>query len=493
MSSPRIEAAYSQTALTSADKERLSELIAEWQLLSDLSFADLILWVPKRKDYQSWPEGFIAIGHIRPTTAATVFAHDVIGDELNWGDNPRLDQALSQGEIVRDSEPEQVGDLLIKEETVPVLYDGHVIAVISRHRDAVQMRSASRLEINYREIAHKIYRMISEGTFPIQNSIYRAESAPRVGDGLIRLDPSGLITYTSPNARSALSRAGWDAEIDNHIFGTVLETIASSDGEATDETWSAIFSGKNLRRTDLDNGRAILDLLIIPLIEGGDRIGAIVLVRDVTELRRRDRALLTKDATIREIHHRVKNNLQTVSALLRLQSRRVEDPEASQALAEAVRRVASIAIVHETLSTSSAETVLFDEVYDRIIHNAIELTERPVRLMKTGEFGVFGAQQATPLALVITELIHNSLEHGLAETGDLLHVDVSIQGDNVVVRVIDNGVGLPSGFSFKDSANLGLQIVRTLTENELKGNIKLSRIGGETQAILTFPARRDSL
>jgi len=493
MSSPRIEAAYSQTALTSADKERLSELIAEWQLLSDLSFADLILWVPKRKDYQSWPEGFIAIGHIRPTTAATVFAHDVIGDELNWGDNPRLDQALSQGEIVRDSEPEQVGDLLIKEETVPVLYDGHVIAVISRHRDAVQMRSASRLEINYREIAHKIYRMISEGTFPIQNIIYRAESAPRVGDGLIRLDPSGLITYTSPNARSALSRAGWDAEIDNHIFGTVLETIASSDGEATDETWSAIFSGKNLRRTDLDNGRAILDLLIIPLIEGGDRIGAIVLVRDVTELRRRDRALLTKDATIREIHHRVKNNLQTVSALLRLQSRRVEDPEASQALAEAVRRVASIAIVHETLSTSSAETVLFDEVYDRIIHNAIELTERPVRLMKTGEFGVFGAQQATPLALVITELIHNSLEHGLAETGDLLHVDVSIQGDNVVVRVIDNGVGLPSGFSFKDSANLGLQIVRTLTENELKGNIKLSRIGGETQAILTFPARRDSL
>ena len=94
MSSPRIEAAYSQTALTSADKERLSELIAEWQLLSDLSFADLILWVPKRKDYQSWPEGFIAIGHIRPTTAATVFDHDVIGDELNWGDNPRLDQAL---------------------------------------------------------------------------------------------------------------------------------------------------------------------------------------------------------------------------------------------------------------------------------------------------------------------------------------------------------------------------------------------------------------
>ncbi len=493
MTSPRIEAAYAQTALSLEDKDRLSELIAEWQLLSDLSFADLILWVPKRKDYQSWPQGYIAVAHIRPTTAATVFAYDVIGDELNWGDNPRLDQALSQGEIVRDTEPEQVGELLIKEETVPVLYNGHIIAVISRHRDAVQMRSASRLEINYREIAHKIYRMVAEGTFPIQNSIYRAESAPRVGDGLIRLDPNGSIVYASPNARSALSRGGWEVELEDHIFGGVLEAIASGGGEATDETWSAIFSGKNLRRTDLDNSRAILDLLIIPLIEDGDRIGAIVLVRDVTELRRRDRALLTKDATIREIHHRVKNNLQTVSALLRLQSRRVEDPEASQALAEAVRRVASIAIVHETLSTSSAETVLFDEVYDRIIHNAIELSVRPVRLMKTGNFGVFGAQQATPLALVITELIHNSLEHGLAVSGDLLHVDVEVGEENIIVKVIDNGIGLPSGFTFESSSNLGLQIVRTLTENELKGTIKLSRVDNETQAILTFPARKDSL
>jgi len=491
LSNPRIENVFAHTALTSEDKERLSDLIAEWQLLSDLSFADLILWVPKRADYQSWPEGYIATAHIRPTTAATVFAHEVIGEELNWGDNPRLDQALSQGEIVRDTEPEQVGDLLIKEETVPVMFNGHIIAVIARHRDAVQMRSASRLEINYREIAHKIYRMISEGTFPIQNKIYRAESAPRVGDGLIRLDANGSVLYASPNARSALSRAGWDGELEGHVFGTLIESIALNDGEATDETWSTILSGKALRRADLDNGRGILDFLVMPLIEGLDRIGAIVLVHDVTELRRRDRALLSKDATIREIHHRVKNNLQTVSALLRLQSRRVQDPEASQALAEAVRRVASIAIVHETLSTSSAETVLFDEVYDRIIRNAIELSARPVQNKKSGDFGIYGAQQATPLALVITELIHNSLEHGLATEGDLLQVDVSRDGDFITVKVIDNGVGLPEGFSYEESSNLGLQIVRTLTENELKGSIKLSRIGNETQAILTFPARKD--
>ena len=478
--------AFDGTALTAEDQGRISELIAEWQLLSDLSFADLILWVPKRKDYQSWPTGHVAIAHTRPTTAATVFTYDLVGEEINWGDNPRIDQALSQGEIVRDTEPEQIGDLLIKEETVPVLFNGHVIAVISRHRDAVQMRSKSRLEINYREIAHKFYRMVAESTFPVSGNVYRSESAPRVGDGLLRLDTSGVVMYASPNARSAINRAGWSGEIENHNLGELFTTIDNG-SVPTDEPWSLTMSGRELRRDDFDNGRAVLDLLVIPLIEGTDRIGAIVLVHDVTELRRQDRALITKDAPIREIHHRVKNNLQTVSALLRLQSRRVEDPVASAALAEAVRRVASIAIVHETLSGSSAEVVLFDEVYDRIVHNAIELSSRPITLSKVGEFGSFDSKVATPLALVITELIHNSLEHGLEHSGDSLSIEISHGEDECLVVVSDNGVGLPDGFNLENSSNLGLQIVRTLTENELKGSIKLTRVGDATQAALRFP------
>ncbi len=478
--------ALESTALTAEDQERLSELTAEWQLLSDLSFADLILWVPKRKDYQSWPTGHVAIAHIRPTTAATVFTQDLIGDEINWGDNPRIDQALSQGEILRDTEPEQVGELLIKEETIPVLFKGHVIAVISRHRDAVQMRSKSRLEINYREIAHKFYRMVAESTFPIAGNIYQSESAPRVGDGLLRLDANGVVMYASPNARSAISRAGWAGELENQHLGELFSQI--DNGEVpTEEPWSLVVSGKELRRDDFDNGKAILDLLVIPLLAGDDRIGAILLLHDVTELRRQDRALITKDATIREIHHRVKNNLQTVSALLRLQSRRVEDPEAAAALAEAVRRVASIAIVHETLSGSSAEVVLFDEVYDRIVHNAIELSSRPIKLSKSGDFGNFDSKIATPLALVITELIHNSLEHGLESAGDSLSVSVTRGDNSCLVVVSDNGVGLPEGFDLDGSSNLGLQIVRTLTENELKGSIKLTRVGDATQAALTFP------
>jgi len=494
--SSRIELAYSHTALTEADRDRLSVLITEWQLLADLSFADLVLWVPRRQDYQSWPEGHVAIAHIRPTTASTVFTQDLIGLEIPWGKNARIDQSLSQGEIVRDAEPEQIGELLIKEETVPVFFEDRVIAVISRHRDAVSMRSPSRLELNYREIAHKIYRMVAEGTFPIQNSLYQAEAAPRVGDGLIRLNAQGMTIYASPNARSAVSRLGWEKEVEGNSLGEIFDSLALPQDLPTEENWSTILSGRNLRRVDFDNNSGIVDLLVIPLIEGQERIGSIVLVHDVTELRRRDRDLITKDATIREIHHRVKNNLQTVSALLRLQSRRVEDPIASAALAEAVRRVASIAIVHETLSASDAESVLFDEVYERIVHNAIELSSRPITLRKVGDFGVLDSQIATPLSLVITELIHNALEHGLADSGDELVIEIHQQEvlvDQMAKRsyeisIADNGAGLPEGFDWQTSSNLGLQIVRTLTENELKGSISLKRKGDLTVALLNFTA-----
>ena len=103
----------------------------------------------------------------------------------------------------------------------------------------------------------------------------------------------------------------------------------------------------------------------IPLTEAGQRFGALLLLRDVCELRRREQELLTKDATIREIHHRVKNNLQTVAALLRLQARRHRRRQARAALEEAVRRVGTIALVHETLSQGFDETVDFDEIADQ--------------------------------------------------------------------------------------------------------------------------------
>ena len=478
-----------RSPISPSEIHRLRELVADWQILSDLSFADLILWVPIRKDAMSWPTGYIAVAHIRPTTAATVFAHDVIGDEIGWGERTYLDEALSSAEIIRDTEPQPFGDLMIKEETIPVFMDEKVIAVISRHRNSDLMRQPSKLELNYREIAHELYRMVAEGNFPYKDAGSLFDPTPRVGDGLIRIDVNGTISYASPNARSAFSRMGWSNELIGYPLGDIAHQLARESVDASDESLKGRLSGRALRRVEVENPGGTIDLIVLPILAGQDRTGAIVLLNNVTELRRRERELVTKDATIREIHHRVKNNLQTVSALLRLQARRIDNPEASQALNEAVRRIASIALVHETLSGGSDASVGFDDVLDRLVRHALELTPRlnEITISRTGQLGSVDPRIATPLALVITELIYNALEHGLEDEGTELTIAIERDGQNAHVTIIDDGVGLPAGFDLTQSSNLGLQIVRTLTENELRGTLSLISNAEETRAQLSFP------
>jgi two-component sensor histidine kinase len=479
----------SRTTITLDQADRLRELVANWQLLADLSFADLILWVPIRKDIKMWPSGHIAIAHIRPTTAATVFTNDVIGDEIAWGIRTNIDEALSHGEIVRDSQLEPPGTMLVKEEAIPVTFNGQAIAVISRHRDVEQMRTAGKLEINYREIAHQMYQMVAEGNFPYKNAGALIEPAPRVGDGLIRLDVNGVISFASPNAKSAFSRMGWHGDLEGHNLGEAAQQVSITTENPHEEGIKTQLNGKTLRRVEIENKGTTIDFLVLPLIQGEDRIGAIVLLQNVTELRRLDRALVTKDATIREIHHRVKNNLQTVSALLRLQSRRIDDPSAAAALDEAVHRIASIALVHETLSNSDETTVAFDEVLTSLVTHSLELSPRmnQLNIERIGKIGSLESRLATPLSLVVTELIHNALEHGLATSGTHLRIELQRYSNEGLVTISDDGVGLPDGFNLATSANLGLQIVLTLTENELNGDLKLESSEKGTQAKLRFP------
>jgi two-component sensor histidine kinase len=247
-------------------------------------------------------------------------------------------------------------------------------------------------------------------------------------------------------------------------------------------------SGRSLRRDEFENSDGVIDLLAIPLTESEIRIGAVVLVHNVTELRRRDRALVSKDATIREIHHRVKNNLQAVSALLRLQSRRTEDGLARSAIEEAIRRIASIAHVHETLSSSSQDSVQFDEVVVKLLNSALELSPRPaeIKINKSGDFGLVPSLIATPLALVLTELIQNALEHGLNELGSKLEVQVIRRDNRFKISVVDDGAGLSPDFDPTKSSSLGLEIVRTLTDNELSGELRFNRLSPGTEAQIEF-------
>jgi two-component sensor histidine kinase len=203
-----------------------------------------------------------------------------------------------------------------------------------------------------------------------------------------------------------------------------------------------------------------------------------MLVRDVTELRRRDRLLLSKDATIREIHHRVKNNLQTISALLRLQARRLESPEAKAAVGESVRRIRTIALVHETLSREPGEDVAFVEIVRpllRLVEESLQSPDRPVHFTLRGDGGHLPAQTATPLSVVLTELLQNSVDHGfpVGSGGGNVAVELATSSTELLVSVVDDGVGIADGFDLESATGLGLSIVRTLVTTELAGSIEM--------------------
>jgi two-component system, sensor histidine kinase PdtaS len=195
----------------------------------------------------------------------------------------------------------------------------------------------------------------------------------------------------------------------------------------------------------------------------------------VSELRRRERELLTKDATIREVHHRVKNQLQTVAALLRLQARRIPSEEGRAALREAMRRVATIALVHETLSEGLSGTVDFDDVLDRTLALAVEVAapSARVKVRRDGAFGEMAGENATPLALVFTELVTNAVEHGVGAGGGTVTVTARRNGPHLEVTVSDDGAGLPPGFA-PGADGLGTQIVQALVGGELRGRIAWS-------------------
>ena len=466
------------TDLDEDDLAWLQLLLSDWQIIADLSFADLVLWLPDRDG-----RGFWGGAQMRPTTGPTAFVDDLVGAFVPTGRRQLLDTAFEQRRIAREGDPEWRDNVPVRVETIPVLRGTSLLGVIARNTNLLGIRPPSRLELSYLQTASDLTRMISVGRFPQPFERREWSASPRVGDGFVRTDAVGMVAYASPNAQSAYRRLGLPGDLMGESFATVTTSLVDVPAGPVDEPLGITLAGLAPREAEFGNEEATVAARVIPLQPGAEYDGALVLLRDVTELRMRERELITKDATIREIHHRVKNNLQTVAALLRLQSRRVLEPEARAALDEAVRRVGSIAIVHETLSHTLDEHVDFDEVADRLGQMVGEVGRdagaATVHTSRSGSFGRLSSDVATPLAMVLTELLQNAIQHAFGADGGRVDVHALRLAGRLEVIVDDDGRGLPAGFDPGTSGHLGLSIVRTLVESELGGLITLGARGAE--------------
>ena len=455
----------SSTPLSESDIDWLHLLLADWQVLADLAAADLVLWLSTDDNR------FIAVAHCRPATSSTVHLDDIIGLYLPSAREVELRRAVATGQIIRPAAARWAGTYSMMEICVPVFHAGRVIAVMTRESNLSSPRPSIGSEGWTVAAADVLCQMMTRGEYPYDSTpTVTTHGVPRVLDGVILLDEDGVVRQATPNAVSCLRRLGIRRTMIGRVLAEDITTVVS-DEAMVEETLAVVVMGRASWRVEIAAHASTVTMRALPLINGHRRLGAILLTRDVSEVRRREQELMTKDATIREIHHRVKNNLQTVSALLRLQARRSDSEEVRSALAEAERRVQSIASVHEALSQNVDEEVDFDEVARSILRlsGAVASTDHAVDVHTSGKFGVLPADQAQALATVLNELVANAVEHGLAGRDGIVEVEAERSERLLEVRVRDNGVGFEDGTPM---SGLGTQIVRQLVNGELHGAIE---------------------
>lgn len=469
--------------LQQADVEWIHALLGDWQLISDLAFSDLVLWFPDADEGVIEPEGrsFIALAQARPSTTQTLIHRDVVGDRIRADLRRMVERAWVSQVETNSSDQGQPTPARTRVTAIPLVRSGRTVAAITLHFSVAALRTPSRMELAYRRCAADLMRMIAEGAWPdVAQEFTGYSGAPRVGDGLLRLDLEGRISFASPNAVSALLRLGVQDSLEGRPLAGIGAELQRATGVVVDESQPMMLTGRRAMRAELEAHGAVVTLRTIPLYQGKERFAALVLCRDVTELRRREKQLMSRDATIKEIHHRVKNNLQTVSALLRMQSRRMDSAEGREGLGRAMRRVETIAMVHDSLSQGLEESVDVDELMRRQLHLAAEMaqSDRTAETALVGSFGHLPPDMVTPLALVITEIVANAVEHGLPAGQEEYPLTVNLTvhrhadaagRQRLEIHLSDNGVGIPD---HDWEPGLGLQIVKTLVRGELSGSIE---------------------
>ena len=474
-----------------SDREWLHHLVADWQVIADLSFADLLLVLQKGDG------SYVVAEQCRPSTVMTLRIDDVVGDEIKDDMIDELDTTMRSNDVVRSTVLRDVGRSTVCNVYAPVRHNGKTLGVVIRETNMSTRESNGRYESESINAGKQLFEMIPREQFPYHDPVMNQRHNARVSDGFILLTVDGVVRYSSPNAISCFRRLGAVTTMQGQYLSEIGTQLLHTK-DPVPEALPLVLAGKAAVDSELNANRSVISIRSLPLYGANGRSGALILCRDVTELRRRDQELQTKDATISEIHHRVKNNLQAVSALLRLQARKTKSDEVKKELAEAQRRVQTIAMVHEGLSQTADEMVDYDKVISNLLKMTVDLAtmrDQHIHIDYIGSFGMMPAQDATPLSLVLTELITNAVEHGFEGRKDgRITISVGRGGNNLNVVVEDDGSGLDTeednGMARSSGSGLGTQIINTFVTNDFGGTVHWEpRREGGTRVILDMRLR----
>lgn len=474
----------------------LEKVIAGIPLLADLHRGDVVIYVPEG-------EGLVRVlAHAQPHSMPSVYPNAMEGASFGLNEVPAValvqkgqfaalsprSSAVHRAHIVQhafaitDAQKQLVGVLAIEK------------SLVEDERHRIRRRPFRRALHDLRD------RVIGGDTDDLRHIPPFRES-----DGILVINSEMIITYVSGVGSYLYRRIGYSAELagipvaqQTPTDATLVERAFREGRSFLDERYEgeriwirAIVPLVGPRWRMSDQVLERVGLRGVHALGPMDRHTVMVIIHDDTSTRRKAQEQMVRTAMVQEIHHRVKNNLQTVASLLRLQARRASNEDTKTALTEAMNRILSIAVVHEFLSQAE-KSINLREVAQRIVQQVQEGVLNPsqdIRLTVDGDPLFLHAQQTTFLALILNELILNALEHAFTgrERGEI-NIHFEDLGDQCILQVRDNGIGLPPGFSLDSATNLGLRIIQTIVQ-DLRGTLTFmeNEATGGTKAHILFP------
>lgn len=478
-----------------SDSAQLARIMRVMPILADLSRADVMICVPRDDDRAQ------VVAHAKPHSIAPVHRVSMVDQTLTHENAGALFRAIAERQYARSMReyprPTAPGASPGEGALAPVVQEAYYIENAKGRIFAGMLIETNLLESERLKRRSEVFQRALKAfqQMALRGEPAGVESLSPFGehDGVVVTDVDCMIRYMSGIATNLYRNIGYGEP----LVGKPLGYLETQDDEIARKaiTQRCCFQvdveehGRTWIRKVIPISRTERASLFAPARD--HLVGTLILVHDDTEARQRTRELLIKATMIKEMHHRVKNDLQTVASLLRMQSRRMQTSEAKGALAEAVNRILSIAVIHEFLSEQDTRVINIREVAQRIVQQMEQGVLDPelrIAMELTGPNIYLPARQATSCALVINELLQNALEHGFdaRAAGGTIALAFQDHGDAVGLTVHDDGHGLPPNFSLDRVDSLGLRIVQMLVTQDLKGQIDLQSNHGVT-AIVRFP------
>lgn len=457
--------------VTKSEASLLEQICARLELAGDISRAQVSLYIRAGRI-----RNLFLVGQVRSRAGFSPQRSGTVGTTVAASEEPLIWRTLETGERIAGQREWALGMEPLFMETFPVrTAKGKIIAALSFEL------SGEETGADHQTLLETVYMLLVSDYDPQNALVYRPVFSQ---DGIMAANERGQIIYANAAAVGIYRILGVGRLLDRRIHERSLHLRLAGKANITGQP----------QEMELEVSGMVLSEKVIPVVQNGKIVRMLIFVADVTQLRKKEKELLVKSAVIQEIHHRVKNNLQTIASLLRLQARRSESAEVRAALKESVNRILSISLVHEFLSQQDEEVIDVAEVARNIFDLVIESMMEPgfdIKKVFEAEPIVLPSEKASSLALIVNELVQNAIEHGFVGRADgMIGLKLAIASETFYrLEIYDNGIGLPVHFDRTRTKSLGIQIVRTLVETDLGGTFELFSSNG-THAVITIPRTR---